>query len=104
MARPSAYHRILINPFPPQETSVNLKSLTARVQAILKAAPTYFVALAAVLTFAASTVDGWGGTWPTAAAWAIRLAAWLGSATAIIRRVTPVPADQRGILPKAPAT
>jgi len=76
-----------------------MTDLIARARVVLRAAPTWLTALSVMLTAAAheiSTVAPDGGQ--DVVRWLITAAAWLASAVAIIRRVTPVPADQRGIL------
>lgn len=95
-----AYHRILFNPLPPKET-VRMTKLYAAAKVILAAAPTYFVAVAAGLTIASGTLaEVAPESWQTTLAWAIRVAAWLTTAAQIVRRVTPVPKTQRGLLPQ----
>lgn len=78
-----------------------LKRLRDRIVVILKAAPTYLVLASTVLTVIA---DELAKILPTP--WAERLTALvitvtaaLAAAIAIIRRVTPVLPEERGILP-----
>lgn len=66
----------------------------ARVLVVLKAAPTWLVALSTVVTIVASEVDI-----PAVAEWSVKVVGWLGVAVAIIRRVTPVLPAERGLLP-----
>lgn len=84
---------------------LTVKQWLARARVVLTAAPTWFVTLAAALTVIAESVgellDPINPLWaPVVSAWLIRVAAVLGSAAAIIRRVTPVPSHERGILPR----
>jgi len=72
-----------------------------RVRVVLSSVVTWLtLASAAVLIFseeiAAVLPEG-----PAAdlGEWALRVVAWLGAAVAIIRRVTPVPESERGLLP-----
>lgn len=78
-----------------------MSDLIARARVVLRAAPTWLTAVSVVLTAAAreiSTVAPDGGE--DVVRWLVTAAAWLASAVAIIRRVTPVPAQERGVLPK----
>lgn len=65
----------------------------ARIKVILTAAPTYLTALAVAASVFAQEV----GPGPVAE-WAVTIGAWLTSAVVIIRQVTPVAKDERGIL------
>lgn len=72
-----------------------------RVKVILRAAPTYLVAVSTVITIANEEIvdllpDAWQGG---AANAVVVLLAWLGAAVSIIRRVEPVLPAERGILP-----
>lgn len=83
-----------------------MEQVLARIRVFLKSAPTYLVAAGAVLTIVADEIAkavpaGWqdnvvriGGT----------AAAIIGAAVTIIRRVTPVLPEERGMLapPKPP--
>lgn len=70
-------------------------ALRARVAVVLTAAPTYLASAATLLTLVvALTPAGPVATAVTA------LIAGIGSAVAIIRRVTPVVTGERGLLPK----
>lgn len=78
-----------------------MSDLIARARVVVRAAPTWLTAVSVVLTAAAreiSTVAPDGGE--DVVRWLVTAAAWLASAVAIIRRVTPVPAQERGVLPK----
>jgi len=84
---------------------MTLKTLVARAKVVLTAAPTYLVAAAVLIPF---VVDQLATVLPTTwsetvAQVAGKAVAVLGVAVAIIRRVTPVPAAQRGLLPLPPA-
>jgi hypothetical protein len=70
------------------------EALRARVAVILKAAPTYLTAAATLLTVIVSLSPA-----GPVAAFATAAIAAIGSAIAIIRRVTPVVEGERGILP-----
>lgn len=85
---------------------MNVRGITARAQVILRAAPTWIGGAAIVVTVAADEV---AKVLPTHAAEtvgsvAVQVLAWLGAAVAIIRRVTPVRPEERGILPTSTAT
>lgn len=77
-----------------------MNKFLARVVVVLKAAPTYLTAIAAVVPLIAGDL---AKVMPDQAeditAWAIRIAAWLTAAALIIRRVTPVDKADRGLLP-----
>lgn len=77
-----------------------------RIHTVLSAAVTWLVVLAMVLTIvAAELADALGATSPVVVI-ALRAVAAIGVAVSIIRRVTPVLPDARGLLPKPdqPAT
>lgn len=79
-----------------------MSDLLARARVVLRAAPTWLTAAAVVLTAAAheiSTVAPSGGE--DIVRWLVTAAAWLTSAVAIIRRVSPVPPAERGLLAAA---
>lgn len=71
-----------------------------RARVIATAAVTWLVAASAIVTAVAPQI---GELFPNSAediaAWAARVVAVLGGAVVIIRRVTPVAADERGVLP-----
>lgn len=76
-----------------------MTDLIARARVVVRAAPTWLTAAAVVLTAAAheiSTLAPNGGE--DIVRWLVTAAAWLTSAVAIIRRVTPVDPDRRGLL------
>lgn len=81
-----------------------MSDLLVKLQVIAKAAVTYMTAAAIGLTAAADQIAkvGSDGVAHTVVMWLIIAATWLTAAVGIIRTHTPVPADQRGILP-APA-
>lgn len=82
-----------------------MTDLIARARVVLRAAPTWLTAAAVILTAAAheiSTLAPSGGE--DVVRWLVTAAAWLTSAVAIIRRVTPVPAAQRGLTTSEVAT
>lgn len=61
---------------------------------------TYVLAAAVGVTAAADEIASAapdGGE--TAVAWLVRVASWLAAAVAVVRQVTPVDKDQRGLLP-----
>lgn len=79
-----------------------MTDLIARARVVLRAAPTWLTAVSVVLTAAAheiSTVAPSGSE--DVVRWLLTAAAWLASAVSIIRRVTPVAAGERGVLPRA---
>lgn len=65
----------------------------ARLKVILTAAVTYLVLAATVLTIVSESLPAAPGT-------IAKVLAWLGTAVLIIRRVTPVLPDERGVLPQ----
>ena len=76
-----------------------LKTLVAQIKVIIEAAPTYFTGAAVVLTIFHEEIAGLLPEQAEALGSFVTLAvAWLGAATQIIRRVTPVPVAERGIL------
>ena len=79
-----------------------IKAFIERAVVVLSAAVTWLVLAAAVITAFAGEI---APLLPTP--WSERLSAWtlsavaiIGAAIAIIRRVTPVAAEERGILPQ----
>lgn len=70
-----------------------------RLKVIASAAVTWLVALSVIVTAAAPQI---GDLFPSSAddiaTWAARVVAWIGVAVTIIRRVTPVSAEQRGVV------
>ena len=74
-----------------------LTDLPKRVAVIATSIVTWAAVGAAVCTSVAATI---GDTWPQGAAWALTAAGVLGALVVAVRSVTPVPADQRGILTK----
>lgn len=80
-----------------------MKELWAKVVVVLKAAPTWLTAASAVIIIFSEEIGAVlpAGTAETVGQWAAIAVGWLGAAVSIIRRVTPVLPDERGILPKA---
>lgn len=84
--------------------------LYARARVVATSAITWLTIAAAALTAGAgvltnaAVVDGLGAseTVDTVAAWSLRIAGALAAIVAMIRRVTPVGEDQRGLLPAQP--
>ena len=77
-----------------------MSKLADRILVVLKAAPTYLVALSTVVTILAEEI---AAVLPAGAAndvgvVAVRVVAVLATSVAIIRRVTPVVASRRGLL------
>lgn len=70
-----------------------------RIKTVARAWPTWVTAAAAVATIVADEVAKVAGAESPAAVVAVRVAAWLGAAVAIIRRSTPVRREARGVLP-----
>ena len=84
---------------------MNLTSVLDRVGVILRAAPTYLTAVAVIAGILLDELAAVGPvpSWLTVALGAVIVVT--GVAVAIIRRVTPVIADARGLLPAdGPAT
>ena len=82
-----------------------MTSCWARARVIWQAAPTWLTGAAVAITVTNEEIASLlpAGAATTAGRWALLATGWLGAAVAIIRRVTPVPADQRGLLaPPAP--
>lgn len=79
-----------------------LQTFWRKALVVLKAAPTWLTLTAVILNILAEEI---GGVLPAGSAelfgeWVIRIGAWLGAAVHLIRRLTPVLPDERGILPK----
>ncbi len=76
-----------------------MNDLLARTRVVLRAAPTWLTAISVALTAAASEI---GRLAPSGGddvvRWCVTVAAWLTSAVAIIRRVSPVDQSERGLL------
>lgn len=81
-----------------------MNELLARVRVLLGAAPTYLVALAAILTIVVDELAPFADD--PAIAWVVRVLGVVltivGVAVAIVRRVTPVVPAERGLLPPPP--
>lgn len=81
--------------------SERLRQFWAKVVVVLRAAPTWLTAAAVVLTTSAEEIGGLlpdGGE--ALGQLVVRVVAWIGAAIVIIRRVTPVAPDERGLLPQ----
>lgn len=79
-----------------------MKSFIARVKVVLTAAPTYLTAASAAVIIAREEIvellpEAWQGN---AVQVTVTALAWLTAAITIIRRVTPVLPDDRGLLAK----
>jgi hypothetical protein len=73
--------------------------LLARLRVLATAAPTYLVAVAAILPLIASDLaEVMPGQAETITSGVLIVVGWLGAAIAIIRRVTPVAKAERGLL------
>lgn len=72
-----------------------------RIKVILTAAVTWLVVLATVLTIVAGELQDQGGDFAPVVAWIARIITVIGVVVTIIRRVTPVLPQQRGLLPVA---
>jgi hypothetical protein len=79
-----------------------MSDLLLRIQVLLGAAVTWFVALSTGLTAAAGSIAELApeGSEPVVA-WLLRAAAWLVVAWQVVRRVSPVLPAARGLLPVA---
>lgn len=82
---------------------MSLDTLVARIQVIATSVVTLFTSLAAGVTLAVNEIApqlpaGWQDNAFQVAAVVVGV---LGSAIAALRKVTPVPADQVGVLPKS---
>lgn len=82
-----------------------MHELVARARVVLRAAPTYLVALSTIVSIVAEEVAAVlpAGPATTVGVIAVRVVAVLAAAVAIIRRVTPVVDSQHGLLPAPPA-
>lgn len=81
-----------------------MNTFIARTRVVLTAAPTYLVSLAVILTIVSEQVAELlpmvpAGTAETVARWLVTAAGSLTAAVSIIRRVTPVLPNERGLLP-----
>ena len=78
-----------------------MDDIIAKIRVISKAAVTLLTLIMGLLvTLSEQIAEVFpGDTGENIGMWLIRAVAWLGAAIAIIRRVSPVEADQRGILP-----
>ena len=72
-----------------------MTDLWKRAQTVATAAVTWLTVAAVVVQAIVAEV---GGDWPMVAEYGARALVVIGTATAIIRRVTPVPAESRGVL------
>lgn len=74
--------------------------LKARAAVVAKAAPTWLTGLSVVLTIVSEELAEVlpAGAAETVGRLVILATAWIGAAVSIIRRVTPVPTDERGIM------
>lgn len=70
-----------------------------RIHVIARAAVTWLVTLAGVLTIVADELTEALGADHVVVAWIVRVVAWVAVAVAIIRRSTPVLPEARGVLP-----
>lgn len=81
-----------------------MEAFIARVRVLLGAAPTYLVAVGAVLTIIVGELAPYADV--PAVEWVIRVGGVLvtvvGVATSIVRRVEPVIPAERGLLPPPP--
>lgn len=76
------------------------EAVQARARVIASAAVTWLLFGASALIIVADELTrlGLDGAPAAVISWCIRIAAWLGTASAIISRVAVLPPDQRGIL------
>lgn len=77
----------------------NLDQLTDKAIVVLKAAPTYLVALATIVGIFVDELAEIGPLPPIVMTILLSLVAVIGAAVTIIRRVTPVLESARGIMP-----
>lgn len=77
-----------------------MQDLIRRALVVLGAVNTYLIAAGMGLTIAAQEIgDVAPEGWQAAAAWLLRGVAWVGTAVAVIRRVTEVAKAEQGLLP-----
>lgn len=76
------------------------QAVQARLRIIASAAVTWLLLAASALIIVADELSrlGLDGAPAAVVSWCIRVAAWLGTASAIISRVAVLPPDQRGIM------
>lgn len=75
--------------------------IVQRVKVILGAAVTWLTAAGLILTIFAEEIASVApaGAAEDVTVWLVRIVAWIGAAVTIIRRVTPVLPEERGVLP-----
>lgn len=75
--------------------------LVERIKVVAGAAVTWLVAASVMITIFSEEIGGLlnNDTAAAFASWATTAVGWLGAAVAIIRRVTPVLPEERGVLP-----
>lgn len=78
-----------------------MNDLAAKIKVIAQASVTVLTLVMAVLITVADQIGDVlpNSTGEAIATWLIRIVAWIAGAVSIIRRVTPVDEDERGILP-----
>jgi hypothetical protein len=77
-----------------------MDKLLERAAVLADAVVTYLLAAAVGISAAAEEITAAAPEgWDTATAWALRVVAWIAASVAVVRRVTPVAAEQRGLLP-----
>lgn len=79
-----------------------MQAFIERVKVVLSAAVTWIVLASSIVTIFAEEIAKVAaeGTAATVTRVAVRVVSILGAAVAIIRRVTPVLPEERGVLPK----
>lgn len=79
-----------------------MSGFLARVRTVLTAAPTYLTALAVIISIFSEEISTLLPEGPAGQVshWAVVAVGWLGAAVTIIRRVTPVIPDERGLIAK----
>ena len=73
-----------------------MTDFTSKIRVIATAAVTWLVVISGVITAILPVV---GDEWPEVVPYGLTAVAWIGTAVAIIRTVSPVAPDERGILP-----
>jgi len=76
----------------------------ARIKVLLTAAVTWLIVASTIVTIMSEEIAAVlpDGAATTVGAVALKIVSIIGAAVAIIRRVTPVLPEERGLLPKAP--
>lgn len=75
-----------------------MSTLLAKAKVVLSGAVTWLLAISSLLMFAARQVAEIAPGNTTLLTWLVRVTAWLATAVAVMRRVTPVLGEAQGLL------